>query len=183
MRIKHLEASLSCLQREFDEPKIDLEQYPTCPELAASIMDMAVKRGDIGNPGQSCLDLGCGTGMLTVAAAFVVEEGEFVWGVDCDEDALTIARNNVDHVELEDCVKFIHAKVRMKEANLDGTDDNNKNVGGPHKKRGGRNSRDAGRGRVGRGGRGGAHNAASSTKSRLIHDKEDGVPLADNCVE
>ena len=182
MRVKHLEASLSCLQREFDDPKIDLEQYPTCPELAASIMDMAIKRGDIGNPGQSCLDLGCGTGMLTVAAAFVIEEGEFVYGVDCDDDALTIAQSNVEHVELEDCVKFLQAKVRMKEANLDENVDN-KNVGGPHKKRGGRNGR-GGRGRGGRNGRGGgAHNAASSTKSRLIHDKEDGVPLADKCVE
>ena len=180
MRVKHLEASLSCLQREFDDPKIDLEQYPTCPELAASIMDMAIKRGDIGNPGQSCLDLGCGTGMLTVAAAFVIEEGEFVYGVDCDDDALTIAQSNVEHVELEDCVKFLQAKVRMKEANLDENVDN-KNVGDPHKKRGGRNGR-GGRGRGGRG-RGGAHNAASSTKSRLIHDKEDGVPLADKCVE
>lgn len=58
MRLKHLEASLSSLQREFADPKIELEQYPTCPLLAACVMDTAIKRDDIGNPGQDCLDLG-----------------------------------------------------------------------------------------------------------------------------
>eukprot|EP00534_Pseudo-nitzschia_fraudulenta_P009144 CAMPEP_0201159374 /NCGR_PEP_ID=MMETSP0851-20130426/38468_1 /ASSEMBLY_ACC=CAM_ASM_000631 /TAXON_ID=183588 /ORGANISM="Pseudo-nitzschia fraudulenta, Strain WWA7" /LENGTH=127 /DNA_ID=CAMNT_0047438237 /DNA_START=60 /DNA_END=439 /DNA_ORIENTATION=+ len=114
MRLKHLEASLSCLQREFPDPKVELEQYPTCPELAACVVDTARKRGDIGGPGQSCLDLGCGTGMITCAAAFVVGEGETVWGVDCDRDALEIARENAERVELDDCVRFVSAEVRMK---------------------------------------------------------------------
>eukprot|EP00536_Pseudo-nitzschia_multiseries_P016361 jgi/Psemu1/221087/e_gw1.1087.6.1 len=104
MRLKHLEASLSCLQREFPDPKVELEQYPTSPQLAAHVLDYAVNRGDLGSPGQSCLDLGCGTGMLTVAAAFVVEEDEYVVGVDCDDDALAIAKENVEHVDLEDCL-------------------------------------------------------------------------------
>jgi len=178
MRLKHLEASLSCLQREFNEPKIDLEQYPTCPELAAAVVDAAVKRGDIGNPGQDCLDLGCGTAMLTVAAAFVVAEGEFVWGVDCDEDALQIARDNVDLVDLDDCVKFLQAEVRMK-----GNRDESDNIGdGVDKKTQHHKIRQKQRGGRGRG-RGGAFNAGSLTKSRLIHDREDGIPLPDNYVE
>jgi len=182
MRLKHLEASLSCLQRDFNEPKIDLEQYPTCPELAAAVVDAAVKRGDIGNPGQDCLDLGCGTAMLTVAAAFVVAEGEFVWGVDCDEDALQIARDNVDLVDLDDCVKFLQAEVRMKgnrdeSDNIgDGVDKKNQHHKIRQKQRGGRG---CGRGR----GRGRAFNAGSLTKSRLIYDREDGIPLPDNYVE
>jgi len=184
MRLKHLEASLSCLQRDFNEPKIDLEQYPTCPELAAAVVDAAVKRGDIGNPGQDCLDLGCGTAMLTVAAAFVVAEGEFVWGVDCDDDALQIARDNVDLVDLDDCVKFLQAEVRMKgnrdeSDNIgDGVDKKNQHHKIRQKQRGGRG---CGRGR-GRG-RGRAFNAGSLTKSRLIYDREDGIPLPDNYVE
>ena len=124
--------------------------------------------------------------MLTVAAAFVVAEGEFVWGVDCDQDALKIARDNVDLVDLDDCVKFLQAEVRMK-GNRDESDNNGdqdgdgvleyRKVDGKnqhhkirHKKRGGRS-------------RGGAFNAGSLTKSRLIHDKEDGIPLPDNCGE
>ena len=196
MRLKHLEASLSCLQREFPDPKVDLEQYPTCPELAACVVDTAINRGDLGGPGQSCLDLGCGTGMLTVAAAFVVEEGEIVWGVDCDDDALKIARENVEHVELDDCVKFLRAQVRMKpnasaNANANANGDNginsNDNVNRQNK-RGGRNSNGGRRGRGGRGGRSGGggrvgSQPASLTKSRLIHDREDGIPLPNNCVE
>lgn len=172
---------MSCLQREFPDPKVELEQYPTCPELAACVLDTAVNRGDIGNPGQSCLDLGCGTGMLTVAAAFVVEEGEIVWGVDCDDDALAIARENVEHVEMDDCVRFLRAQVRMKPPPQDES-------GGRQGKRGGRNGgRKGGRGRGGgRGGRGGGRvgsQPASLTKSRLIYGEDDGIPLKDNCVE
>mmetsp|Transcript_25112 Transcript_25112/g.58831 ORF Transcript_25112/g.58831 Transcript_25112/m.58831 type:complete len:182 (-) Transcript_25112:160-705(-) len=181
MRLKHLESSLSCLQREFPDPKVELEQYPTSPQLAACVLDMAVNRGDLGNRGQSCLDLGCGTGMLTVAAAFVVEEGETVCGVDCDDDALKVARENVDLVEMEDCVSFVRAEVRMKP----GRPDENEFSGRPGK-RGGRGRRGVrGRGSESGGRRGGrvGSQPASLTKSRLVYGKDDGVPLEDNCVE
>lgn len=181
MRLKHLEASLSCLQREFPEPKVELEQYPTSPELAACVVDAAVSRGDIGSEGQSVLDLGCGTGMLTVAAAFMVEEDEIVWGVDCDDDALEIAKQNVELVEMEDCVRFVKAQVQMKPNPLQGHDQ-----GRPNKRGGRHGGRKGGRGR-GRGGRGSGGRVgsqpASMTKSRLIYGTEDGVPLEDNCVE
>ena len=181
MRLKHLEASLSCLQREFPDPKVELEQYPTSPELAACVVDAAVSRGDIGSEGQSVLDLGCGTGMLTVAAAFMVEEDEIVWGVDCDDDALEIAKQNVELVEMEDCVRFAKAQVQMKPNPLQGQDQ-----GRPNKRGGRHGGRKGGRGR-GRGGRGSGGRVgsqpASLTKSRLIYGKEDGVPLEDNCVE
>jgi len=181
MRLKHLETSLSCLQREFPDPKVELEQYPTSPELAACVVDTAVNRGDLGNPGQSCLDLGCGTGMLTVAAAFCVEEGEIVWGVDCDDDALTIARENVEHVEMDDCVRFVRAEIKMKPkppGDVDGSRQQSKQRGG----RGRKGGRGRGGARGGGGGRVGSQ-PASLTKSRLIYGKEDGVPLEDNCVE
>ena len=181
MRIKHLESSLSCLQREFLDPKVELEQYPTSPELAAHVLDMAVNRGDLGNRGQSCLDLGCGTGMLAVAAAFMVEEGEIVWGVDCDENALEIARQNVDLVEMDDCVRFVRAEVQMKPRRPDDDD-----FGSPPGNRRGKGRRD-GRGKSsGRGGRGGGRigsQPASLTKSRLHYGRADGVPFEDNCVE
>jgi len=181
MRLKHLEATLSCLQREFPDPKVELEQYPTSPELASHVLDYAVNRGDLGNPGQSCLDLGCGTGLLTVAAAFVVEEGEIVWGVDCDDDALAIARENVEHVDLEDCVRFLRARVRMKPHATNYDKGGNRNSHRSNK----RGGRGGGRGRRGRGRGGGRTGSqpASLTKSRLIHDGEDGIPLEDGCVE
>jgi len=124
--------------------------------------------------------------MLTVAAAFVIEEGELVWGVDCDEDALKIARDNVEHVELDDCVKFVKAEIKMKRNHEDdsgaNTKDNGKNYHRNRNKNGGRRGRGRGGRGGGRGGRVGSQ-PASLTKSRLIHNGEDGVPLPDNCVE
>ena len=111
MRLKHLEASLSSLQREFAEPKVQLEQYPTSPHLAACVMQLALDREDLGE-GRSCLDLGCGTSMLLVAAALV--DTDLCIGVDCDEEALDVAQANLERVEMEDAVELIQAQVRMR---------------------------------------------------------------------
>ena len=71
MKQKHLESCLSSLpNRIFTEPKIQLEQYPTSVNLAASIILSALERGDAG-PGSTCLDLGCGTGILGLGFALV----------------------------------------------------------------------------------------------------------------
>lgn len=71
MKQKHLESCLSSLpNRIFAEPKIQLEQYPTSVTLAASIILSALARGDAGM-GRTCLDLGCGTGILGLGFALV----------------------------------------------------------------------------------------------------------------
>ena len=93
MKQKHLESCLSSLpNRIFASPKIELEQYPTSVELTSSIVLTALAKGDAG-PGISVLDLGCGTGMLGLGFALV--ECDLVYLVDCDADALDMARENV----------------------------------------------------------------------------------------
>lgn len=185
MRLKHLEASLSSLQRDFPSPKVELEQYPTSPHLAACVVQLAMDHDDLG-PGRTCLDLGCGTGMLLVAAATV--ETDFVLGVDCDKEAMEVANANVEAVELEDSVGFLQAKVQTNRqaasfnTREEGLSSNAKPSSNNNFK-GKRAGTGRGRGRGGRMGRGRGSQPAQLTKAILIHGREDGIPLQDNCVE
>ncbi len=72
----------------FSGPKLRLEQYPTPSSLAAEI---AVTASIIDSQQNFFLDLGCGTGILSVAMALM---GFQVVGVDVDRDALKIAVKN-----------------------------------------------------------------------------------------
>lgn len=73
----------------FDEPSIALEQYLTPPTIAASLVHTADLRGDLERP---VVDLGCGTGMLAIAAALAGATP--VVGLDADANALERARDN-----------------------------------------------------------------------------------------
>ncbi len=73
----------------FPSPKLRLEQYPTPSSLAAEI---AVTASIIDSSTQTFLDLGCGTGILTVAMGIA---GFYTIGVDIDRDAIEIAIRNV----------------------------------------------------------------------------------------
>jgi predicted RNA methylase len=166
MKLKHLEAALSSCQREFPDPKVSLEQYPTSAHLAASVALLASEHGDIGS-GMSVLDLGCGTGMLSMAASFLCD---YVVAVDCDNDAIEIARKNSQIIDMEDTIFFIQAKVNLKKGKSKDTD---------------RNSRKGISGKRGHGRRRGGRGSQSSqdTQSILIMDKGDGIPLKSKCVD
>jgi rRNA N6-adenosine-methyltransferase METTL5 len=89
--------------------QILLEQYPTSAELAASIIFLALQKGDLG-PGRSALDLGCGTGMLALGCAIV--NSDIVLALDCDQEAIGVAIQNAETLELP--IEFITAKVNDK---------------------------------------------------------------------
>lgn len=74
----------------FDDPRAELEQYPTPPELAAHIVHVADLQGDL--DGRTVVDLGSGTGMLGIAAA--LRGAGTVIGVELDPDPLTTALDN-----------------------------------------------------------------------------------------
>jgi predicted RNA methylase len=101
-----LEAALQQL-KPFDtnQIKFELEQYATSAELGAAIIthiqdDVLDKR---------VLDLGCGTGMLSCACALA--GASIVVGVDCDEDALALARTNVQECDVDHVVDFVRCRI------------------------------------------------------------------------
>ena len=87
MKRKELELLLSKVP-PFADPDPSLEQYPTPADIAAEIVYDAYMAGDIA--GLKVMDLGCGTGMFSVAAA-LMGAGSVV-GYDISESALALAR-------------------------------------------------------------------------------------------
>ena len=76
----------------FDDPDIELEQYPTDASLAASMLATMAGRGDVA--GKAVLDLGTGCGVLAIGASLLGAAS--VLGVDLDPSALEQARQNCD---------------------------------------------------------------------------------------
>jgi len=89
----------------FEDPRADLEQYRTPPELAAHLVHTADLQGDI--EGRTVVDLGCGTGMLALGAA--LRGPETVVGVDIDPDPLGTARGNERRVATTSGVSWVRA--------------------------------------------------------------------------
>ncbi|MCU0630428.1 MAG: METTL5 family protein [Methanoregulaceae archaeon] len=91
MKLRQLEMLLERVSG-FSTPASHLEQYPTSAPLAARMLFHAAQNGDI--TGKSVCDLGCGTGILAIGASLL--GAEQVTGIDIDEKALEIARQNAD---------------------------------------------------------------------------------------
>ena len=101
-RLWELEEALRELDT-FDDPRIDLEQYPTSAHLASQVVNAAKNFGDI--EGKTIVDLGCGAGVLSVAC--FLAGADHVLGVDIDAPALEIAQRNA-----ADCtIDFVNADV------------------------------------------------------------------------
>jgi len=101
MRRKELEIKLEGLEG-FSHPKLHLEQYTTPASIAAHIVHLAHLMGDL----RRCVyDLGCGTGVLAIAAALM--GAPRVVGMEIDPHALAAAHRNAHrlgvNVELVQC--------------------------------------------------------------------------------
>jgi putative methylase len=88
---------------DFRDPDPALEQYPTPAELAAHLVALADLHDDL--TGRTVADLGAGTGMLALAAATLAPER--VLAVDCDADALRVARENEARVAPDTAVDWL----------------------------------------------------------------------------
>jgi putative methylase len=89
--------------RGFENPKIELEQYTTPPPLASEIIVNAKLMGDLD---RVVVDLGCGTGIISIASALLNAK---VVGFDIDKSALRIARENAKSVGVS--VDFVACNV------------------------------------------------------------------------
>ncbi len=89
MKKKDLEISLQKVEG-FESPDPSLEQYMTPATIAADIIFDAYRSGDIA--GMKVVDLGCGTGMLSIGASLM--GAGMTIGFDRSEKALETARRN-----------------------------------------------------------------------------------------
>jgi putative methylase len=96
MKLKQLEMALQRLAG-FSRPQAALEQYQTPAPLAARLLYHALMKGDI--EGKTVCDLGCGTGILAIGASLLGAAS--VTGVDIDERALAVARENAALLDAE----------------------------------------------------------------------------------
>lgn len=78
---------------------------PTKEEIrVVTIAKARLKEGD------NVLDVGCGTGGLTVEAAYQVGYKGKVFAVDEDEEAIKLTRSNVEKFDVQEVVQVIHGK-------------------------------------------------------------------------
>jgi len=85
-------------------PKANLEQYTTPEAVGATILQLAANTyNDI--VGKKVLDLGCGTGRLTLGAAFLGAQS--VVGVDIDKKAIKMACENASKASLDAEVDWV----------------------------------------------------------------------------
>ena len=90
--------------KQFDSPKVNLEQYPTSAHLAAR-RNAGDFYGDIED--KKVLDLGCGPCILGIGAQ--IFGSAYTMGIDIDLDALNVARQNIEDFEVD--VELVQANV------------------------------------------------------------------------
>eukprot|EP00897_Mesotaenium_endlicherianum_P002910 jgi/Mesen1/2647/ME000166S01772 len=114
MKLKQLESYLGDIE-QFQDPKVELEQYATGTHIAAHMMYMVEGTyGDI--EGRRVADFGTGSGILGIAACLL--DAAYVVGLDVDPDALELAAQNCNHFEVVemDLVQCDVAAVPWREA-------------------------------------------------------------------
>eukprot|EP00815_Leptocylindrus_aporus_P003366 CAMPEP_0116074052 /NCGR_PEP_ID=MMETSP0322-20121206/15690_1 /TAXON_ID=163516 /ORGANISM="Leptocylindrus danicus var. apora, Strain B651" /LENGTH=277 /DNA_ID=CAMNT_0003563607 /DNA_START=108 /DNA_END=938 /DNA_ORIENTATION=- len=196
MKLKHLESSLSSIDYRFRSPKVELEQYPTCAHLAAAVVWTAHARGDVG-ANKQVLDLGCGTGMLTIATAIMAyedallnqseDEGEEgsncsvkeplpILSLDCCSNALEQAAENCKEIEVDNMVEFLKAKLSFRKK--DDSKSHCRYQRGNHKTKRGKNSfRHKPRLKALN------NDEEAGDNDAVIECVNDGIPLRDGCVD
>ncbi|MEM3585953.1 MAG: METTL5 family protein [Candidatus Jordarchaeaceae archaeon] len=107
LKKKHLERLLSELEVN-PFPKVELEQYTSSSEVAASLLFIAAFTfKDI--VGREVFDLGCGNGTLGIGAALI--GAKRVVGVDLDSRVLKVARRNASKAGVSNLIDFIAMNV------------------------------------------------------------------------
>lgn len=97
----------------FEDPNPSLEQYMTDANLAADMLFEAYSNGDIS--GMKVIDLGCGTGMLSIGS-WLLGAG-MVKGFDVSEKALSVAETNRSRFDA--CIEYTLCDVRKVDEGAD----------------------------------------------------------------
>lgn len=108
MKKSHLTRKLSEIEG-FEDPRVELEQYQTPPQLAADIAYNAYMQG-----ASEAIDLGTGNGIIAIGAALL---GLDVKAVEIDRKALEKARENAEEFGVE--IDFVEKDVTEFESEKD----------------------------------------------------------------
>ncbi|MFO7793568.1 MAG: METTL5 family protein [Candidatus Nanohaloarchaea archaeon] len=100
MKKSHLTRKLSEIE-DFKDPRVELEQYQTPPQLAADIAYNAYMQGN-----EKVIDLGTGNGIIAIGAALL---GLKVTAVEIDRKALERAKENSEEFGVE--IDFVEKDV------------------------------------------------------------------------
>jgi len=103
VRKLNLELFLSQI-KPHPSPQASLEQYTVSETVAATMLYLATYAND-DVIGKKVLDLGCGTGRLGLAAAYL--GAKLVVGVDIDKTAINIASENSENTGLKNNIQWI----------------------------------------------------------------------------
>ena len=115
VRKRSLEIALSMVEPH-PRPKPHLEQYTIPPEVAAEILFIATYVfKDI--EGKRVIDLGCGTGRLSIGA--VLLGAKEVVGIDIDEVAIKIAVENAKRLGVEDRISWVIGDIEALHGSFD----------------------------------------------------------------
>jgi putative methylase len=90
MKRKQLEAILSSLKMN-PRPQLRFEQYNLDPASASTVLHVAASLGDVDR--KRIIDLGCGTGILSIGAAIL--GGRYVVGIDISGDSIRVGKENM----------------------------------------------------------------------------------------
>lgn len=104
IKLKHLVSELEGIET-FSDPKEELEQYQTSPQIAGEMFHYIADKFDNDLSDMTFCDLGCGTGILGISAVLCGCENVVMF--DIDEDAIDIAKSNVDNLEISEYVNFV----------------------------------------------------------------------------
>ncbi len=103
MKRKHLLAIVQQVEG-FEQPKVNLEQYMTPADIAIDILSHFEVNGKV------IVDLGCGTGMLSIAALLL--EAKHVYSIDIDKDAIDKFNINLSEIFEENVnIDIINSKI------------------------------------------------------------------------
>ena len=103
VRKRDLERSLSEIQPHLF-PKAHLEQYTTPSKVVAEVLYLAAYIND-DIIDKTVIDLGCGTGRLSIGAALL--GAKEVFGIDLDRDAVKAALKNSEKLEVKKKTNWI----------------------------------------------------------------------------
>ncbi|KZX11194.1 METTL5 family protein [Methanobrevibacter curvatus] len=88
-------------------PKVELEQYSTSSLIASDLMWNAFNIGDIHN--KRILDLGCGTGIFSIASNLL--DSKYSLGIDIDDESIKSAIVTSKQLNLKN-IKFISEDIK-----------------------------------------------------------------------